>query len=117
MLDQIAVGIPLKYAVSDVLNDDSQAGDFFLWQNDYFIADWAETMYKRRNHKDMHTVGDWTDEGAYVRIYGSELSQLEEDSRIFKFKDKKQDEDIMFFVTLAREAIMDGYAVYYTYST
>lgn len=28
MLDQIAVGIPLKYAVSDVLNDNSQAGDF-----------------------------------------------------------------------------------------
>ena len=65
----------------------------------------------------MHAIGDWINEGAYVRIYGDELSQLEDDSRIFKFKDKKKYEDIMCFITLAREVIMDGYAVYYTYST
>lgn len=117
MLDQIAVGIPLEYAVSDVLNDDSQAGDFFVWQNDYFIADWAETMYKRRNHKDLHVIEDWTDKGDYVRIYGDELSQLEQDVRMFKFNDKKKYEDTMLFIALARKAIIDGYAVYYTYST
>jgi hypothetical protein len=111
MLDQYAIGVPLKDAISDFEIRDNNIGDFFYWQNSDYIQCWMEQLYDYKQGQDI------LEDGIYMRISAEDLNKLEydlsvEDNHLLADYNKNIE-----FVKIAKSVINDlGVAVYYTCS-
>lgn len=119
-LDMYAFFVEKENAISDgeCRLAYGQVEDYY-WRKDYNLHDWMEKLWEKRtgntNRSDFNCV--------QIRLYKEDIEELEEaiksweidDSEPFSFKkyNSNMKEHDLQFCHDAKEAIKDGYAVYY----
>lgn len=119
-LDMYAFFVEKENAISDVecRLEYGQVEDFY-WRKNYNLHDWMEKLWEKRtgntNRSDFNCV--------QIRLYKEDIEELEkainsweiDDSEPFSYRKymSHMKEHDLEFCKEAKEAIEDGYAVYY----
>lgn len=112
-LDIVVFQIDKKCVISDLhyeKSPDAQYKTIFYWRNNWQIYDWLYALYRQKHGSEMFVTD------TYVRIEEEDLDHLEfnvmestiEEGRIWV----SDEYDDLNFISIARAALKNGFALY-----